>query len=335
MHVLHVVTSSRFAGVERHVAHLAAAQADAGHRVSLVGGPPLMTRAAGRSVRVRPAATAGETLAALRSLPERPDVVNAHMTSSEVLALLQYAGRRPVVATRHFAAPRGSTAVRRGVLGAAPHLLAAQVSVSGYVAQAIGQPSRVVHAGLPVRPAYPVGDAREVVVLSRLEREKRVDVAIDAFAASGLAGEGWTLVIAGDGARRDELVARARQQSVGERVRFCGHVDDVDSVLGRGSMLLAPCPVEALGMAVLEAMAVGRPAIAAASGGHVETVGAVRPDLTFAPGDVDGAAHLLRKLAHDPVHARTAGEQLRAHQQAHFTAEQQVRETDAVYGSVL
>ena len=46
-----------------------------------------------------------------------------------------------------------------------------------------------------------------VLVAQRLEREKHTDVAVRAFAASGLADAGWRLKIAGDGALRGELEA--------------------------------------------------------------------------------------------------------------------------------
>ena len=63
MRVLHVIHSDGFSGVERHVAMLAAAQHDAGHRVVVVGGDPAsMVSATDRpGVTIRPGATWRET----------------------------------------------------------------------------------------------------------------------------------------------------------------------------------------------------------------------------------------------------------------------------------
>jgi glycosyltransferase involved in cell wall biosynthesis len=56
----------------------------------------------------------------------------------------------------------------------------------------------------------------------------------------------------------------ARQASglgISESVHFAGFRDDVPALMGRASMLLATCPVEGLGLTVLEAMAVGLPVV--------------------------------------------------------------------------
>ena len=101
MRVVHVCCTSSFAGVERHVADLATAQASSGHDVAVVGGDPArMPGAVGPGVVVRPGRTALEALRRLRALPV-PDVVHVHMTAAEVTAEAQ-GERRSRCVVFHF-----------------------------------------------------------------------------------------------------------------------------------------------------------------------------------------------------------------------------------------
>ena len=212
MRLLHVIHSDAFSGVERHVAVLAGAQAAAGHDVVVIGGdPPAMAEAAmNPDVRHTPGGTLGEVVGSLGRYARGADLVHAHMTVSELAAILSPGRRRaPVVSTRHFADRRGA-----GRLGAvAPVVrplltrgLAAQIAVSRYVADRIDGPSHVVYAGVADRPA-PDPRSRETVILlaQRLEPEKRSEVALRAFAESGLVTSGWRMDVAGTGSERRAL----------------------------------------------------------------------------------------------------------------------------------
>jgi glycosyltransferase involved in cell wall biosynthesis len=268
----------------------------------------------------------------------RPSVVNAHMTEAELAAICSpRMWGVPVVSTRHFAQPRGSRRLSRPVVRAAARRLSAQISVSQYVADHIASPSTVIHSGVPVRTTTAATDTRDPVVLmaQRLEPEKATDVGLRAFAASDLASRGWRLQIAGDGVLRLRLHELAARLGVDEAVDFLGHRDDVDVLMASASVLLAPRPDEGYGLTVLEAMAAGLPVVAAAGGGHLETVGALPDAALFRPDDVAGAARLLERLADDVRCRATYGEALQALQRSRFTVEAQSTATEAVYRSVL
>lgn len=339
MRILHAVRSDGFAGVERHVASLAAAQHDAGHRVAVIGGDPeRMEAAVGRAaVQRRPARTTWETARAIDAFA-RCDVLHVHMTAAELAALVApRAIRVPVVSTRHFAGRRGTGLPGRVLAAAIAPRIAAQIAISHYVASHIDGASTVVHPGVPAGPDGAAAAARErsVLVVQRLEAEKRTDVAVRAFTASGLAATGWRLDIAGDGAQRRALETLARAQGVAGAVRFLGRRSDVGVLMARAGLLLAPCPVEGLGLAVVEAMAAGLPVVATRAGGHVETVGAVVGAALFPPGDAAQAGRLLADLAADPGRRDAYGAALRSRQRERFTLEAQERATAAVYRSVL
>lgn len=336
MRLVHAVRSDQFAGVERHVAVLARAQADAGHRVTVVGGDPgRMEMALGERVPQVPARTTAEVARALLAL-RKPDLVHVHMTAAEVAAALVHPlVRRPVIATRHFTGTRGSSLPARAARLLVRRALSAQIAVSQHVADRVDGASVVVYPGVQ-RPLVVPGVSERrpwVLVAQRLEPEKRTEDAIRAFAE--VTPPGWSLVLAGDGSRRPPLEELVRGLGIADLVKFLGHRDDVRDLMAQASVLLAPCPDEGLGLSVLEAMAAGLPVVAADGGGHRETVGRSSPEYLFSPGDWRAAAERLDRLAHSPDLRARAAEAGREVQARRFTVERQVRATDEVYRAVL
>lgn len=338
LRVVHVCCTDAFAGVERHVSVLASAQAAAGHDVTVVGGHQEQVRTAvGPDVRVLPGHRVDEAVRSLRRLEATPDVLNVHMTGAEVAVSLAWWLRAvPMVSTRHFAARRGSRRATRGVVRLARRRVDAQVAVSQYVADRIDGVSTVVPSGVAPEPDGVSAAQRDRVVLvaQRLEREKHTDVALRAFAESGLAAAGWRVLVAGDGALRGDLEAWAATSGLGGAVEFLGHRSDVHTLMERAALLLAPCPTEAFGLSVVEAMARSLPVVAAGSGAHLETVGSVPEAALFAPGDVHDAARRLEKLSSDEHGRDEYAVRLRSAQRARFSVATQVRRTDEIYRSL-
>jgi len=338
LRILHAVRSDGFAGVERHVASLAAAQCDTGHQVAVIGGDPdLMATAIGRRpVPRRRAVTTWATVRGIEAFADC-DILHVHMTAAEFAALLAPRTLRvPVVTTRHFAARRGTGPAGKAVALAVAPRVSAQIAISRYVADHVEGRSVVIHPGVPVVPDAPsAGREPVILVAQRLEAEKDTDVAIRAFAASGLAASGWRLEIAGNGAQRDALEVLAARLDIAGAVRFLGRQADVSLLMTRASILLAPCAAEGLGLTVVEAMAAGLPVVAAEAGGHVETVGAVGGAALFPPGDARTAGRALAALAENPSGRFAYGAALRDYQRAHFTLRAQEEATVAVYRSVL
>ena len=340
--IVHVCCTNAFAGVERHVSELAAAQVALGHRVTVVGGhQPRVRATAGDGVVVLPGHAIRVALRSLRRLSRlsgRPDVVNVHMTAAEVaLATAPWLRGVPVVSTRHFASPRGNRRLTRLVTRWGTRRIDGQIAVSQYVADHVEGPSTVVLSGVRPEPdRVPAADRQPVVLVAqRLEHEKRTDVAVRAFAASGLADAGWRLTIAGDGALRGELEDLADSLGLGDVVEFLGHRRDMWELMRAAGVLLAPRTDEAFGLSVVEAMARGLPVVAAGSGAHLETVGSVPGAALFAPADADDAAQVLRGLAESPDEREAYGVRLQVVQRERFSVEQQARRTDTAYRELL
>ncbi len=321
-----------FAGVERYVCQVANGMARRGHRVTVVGGAPArMTAELVPEVRHRPGSgLASGTVALMRA--GRADVLHVHMTAAEVAAWLSHpVTRAPVVATRHFAAGRGSGAIARAVARVAARSIVADIAISRFVADSISGPSVLLYHGVDERPAASLGSP-VVVMLQRLDAEKAGDVGLRAWARSGLPDEGWRLLVAGSGAQRSRLESLSAELGATSSVDFLGSIDDTDSLLDGSSIFLAPAPAEPFGLSVVEAMAHGLPVVGAAAGAHLETLG--DDGLLFGPGDVDTAAAQLRRLADDPGLRHRVGGQLRRRQQERFVLARHLDELEAVYRDV-
>lgn len=111
-----------------------------------------------------------------------------------------------------------------------------------------------------VRRQLDLGDD-EVVIgsVGRLHPGKRLDVLLDA--AAPLLHDGMRALIVGDGDHADELRARASRLGVADRVVWTGERTDVPALLSAMDVYAAPSTVETFGLAVVEALCSGLPAV--------------------------------------------------------------------------
>jgi glycosyltransferase involved in cell wall biosynthesis len=337
LRIVHAIRSDAFAGVEQFVLRLAREQASAGHAVQVIGGAPDRMRGplAAMGVRFSPSGGGFATARGIRAAARDADVVNTHMTAADIDGVVALSGRRTrpaLVSTRHFTSPRGlgSGIPVDALIGLR---IDAEISISHAVAASIGRPSTVVHSGVENVDTAEKPRRATVLMAQRLEPEKRTDLGIRAFAASGLAREGWVLEVAGDGAERARLVSLAAELDVD--VRFLGFHDDVPALMASSGLLLAPCTVEGLGLAVVEAMAAGLPVVAADAGGHREILEGLDDRALYPAEDVDAAARALASLARDPAGRAMLAAAGRERQRAEFSLDAQARGTEAVYRTAI
>ena len=109
-------------------------------------------------------------------------------------------------------------------------------------------------------------------MIGRLTKFKNFPMAIEAMAK--LNHKEYTLVIAGEGEEKNNLMMLCRKLGLTNKVRFIGSVPykRLSKLYGEAKLLLFPGKNEPFGMVPLEALACGTPVIGINSGGLKETV---------------------------------------------------------------
>lgn len=166
------------------------------------------------------------------------------------------------------------------------------------------------------RKFAPGAGDRLVVAVARLSYEKGVELLIDAAAEMRTRVPGLRVVVIGDGPLRAVLEERIRARDAGAVVRLAGFVADVWPVIAAADVCCLPSRMEGLPNALLEAMAIGKPVVAAAVGGVPEVAAHGQSGWLVEPGSpaalAAGLTHVLNDAALAERLARGAAETVAA-----------------------
>jgi glycosyltransferase involved in cell wall biosynthesis len=147
----------------------------------------------------------------------------------------------------------------------------------------------------------PVDGPWHLVLVGSLEQPyKGVDVALQALSQMLARSIPVHLVVVGDGQLRKNLEAQAQALGVAHAVTFRGSLprEEVLNELRRSDLFLIPSRTEGLPRALIEAMAVGVPAIGSHVGGIPELL---EPEEMVPPGEVTALAKLISVVLGDPA----------------------------------
>ena len=149
-----------------------------------------------------------------------------------------------------------------------------------------------------MRLRYRLDPGRTVFMfVGRLDQEKRIDVLMRAIRQ--LKRDDLQLAVAGHGRYMDVLLAMAQQMDLGQRVVFTGYVppEDLPGLLNSVDVFVMPSEAELQSIATLEAMACGKPVLAANARALPELVKDGVNGYLFAPGNAGDAARRMAQLA--------------------------------------
>jgi glycosyltransferase involved in cell wall biosynthesis len=223
----------------------------------------------------------------------------------------------------------GARAVQRG-LGAARMVLANSEGIAELARTHGARATRVVHLGaeLPAgqssRPhaALPAPAAPALVTVAHLVARKRHADVLRALAVLGPRYPALRYSIIGDGPERVALEGLAARLGVAERVDFHGQLEPRAALerVRACTLFVMPSTEEAFGVAYVEAMAAGLPAIGCRGEPGPEEIAAAGDGFVLVPpGDIERLTQRIDELLSDPQRLREAGQRARASVAASFT----------------
>lgn len=137
-----------------------------------------------------------------------------------------------------------------------------------------------------------------LVCVGRLSPEKGHRVLLEALGRLAAEGLAFELDLVGDGELRPELEALAQRLGIPSRVRFLGWLDSagVRAEIRAARALVLPSLAEGLPVVLMEALGLGRPAVASAVGGIPELIEDGRTGWLVPPGSERHLAEALRAV---------------------------------------
>ena len=277
------------------------------------------------------------------------DLVHAHYAAPAGDAVRRAQPGAPLVVSVHggdvlstvHRSPRARAAVE-AALGHARLVLANSAHTAGLAERHGARETRVVHLGtdLPTEEtlARDDHDSPALVTVGHLVARKRHADVVRALWMLRDRHPRLRYVVVGDGPEREPLRELAASLDVGDRVELRGQLPPAQAraAAWRGAAFVLPSVDEAFGVAYVEAMAGGVPAIASRGEGGPEEIAAAGDGIRLVPpGDVEALADEIDRLLADERWAREVGRAARATVEEHFTWERCGRETVAAYEAAL
>lgn len=275
------------------------------------------------------------------------DVLHAHCLAPAGHAAARWVRRPAFVVSAHgpdmINVPENSSVGRRACRAAmarANLVLANSTWAARRCEEIAGRPLpvRVVHLGadLPAAVASRNGQTR-LVTVAHLVARKRHQTVLRALARLDPAKRPEYLII-GDGPCRQPLERLAAELGVADRVRFLGQLPNPEAVAQAAGcdLFVMPGVEEPFGVAFVEAMAAGVPAIGSRGEGGPEDIAAAGPGMVLVnPDDPGELASVLDRLTADRDELAGLGAAARETVAANFTWERCGVETVAAYRAVL
>ena len=283
---------------------------------------------------------------ALRALREEfPfDLVHAHyaVPAGDAVRRGGAAGDVPLVVSVHggdvlYTAPRSAAgrAAVHDTLAAARFVLANSAWTAERCRALGAAETRVVHLGTDVPSTPPPKPARPTLVsVAHLDPRKRHADVLRALERL----PDVRYVIVGDGPERANLEALARELGVADRVDFRGQLPPAEAraVAQAATLFVLPSVDEAFGVAFIEAMAGGVPAVATEGEGGPEEIQAAGGGMRLVPRrDPEALAGAIGALLADPNGVARLGAEARATVERSFTWERCGAATVAAYEDAL
>ncbi|MFZ0043900.1 MAG: glycosyltransferase [Solirubrobacteraceae bacterium] len=269
------------------------------------------------------------------------DLVHAHYAVPAGDAVRRAAPDAPLLVSVHGGdvhGPHAQAPTVKATLEHAALVLANSAGTARRCAERGARATRVVHLGADlsapgVRPATPA-----LVSVGNLVARKRHADVVQALGILRDRRPDLRYEIVGDGPERERLAALAGALGVQDRVRLLGRLppDEAAAAARRASLFVLPSVSEAFGVAYIEAMAGGVPAIGCRGEDGPEEIAAAGDGIELVePGSPHELAEVIDRLLGDPLRLQALGEAARETVVREFTWERCGAETVRAYRDLL
>jgi glycosyltransferase involved in cell wall biosynthesis len=174
-------------------------------------------------------------------------------------------------------------------------------------------------------------DATTLIVVGRLHPAKGHRDLLPALETLRTEGFDFVLLVVGEGELEGELRQEVRNRGLDASVRFCGFRKDVLALIAAADTMVMPSRWEGLPMALLEAMALGKPVVATSVGGIPNVIQQNQNGFLVAPCDAADMARKLGAIIGDRALRQRIGEQAGKTVRERFSAENVARRYEELY----
>jgi glycosyltransferase involved in cell wall biosynthesis len=145
----------------------------------------------------------------------------------------------------------------------------------------------------------------------------------------------YVIVGSDDHGYADRLTRLANELTIADRVHIVGFQDPVQPFLAALDLYVHPALMEGFGIAVVEAMAMGKAVVATTTGGLPEVVAQGETGLLVSPGDAESLAEAAISLLENKSRREQMGVCGRMRAQERFSLDASVAHVERLYENVL
>jgi glycosyltransferase involved in cell wall biosynthesis len=181
-----------------------------------------------------------------------------------------------------------------------------------------------------------IGDERFVVGwIGRMTAVKRTDVVLESFRKLRDEGVDAVLCMVGDGPDRHSVEDLAGELGIMRDSLFPGYQEDVGPFFAAFDVFVLPSGNEGTPVTAIEALASGCPVVATRVGGVPDVVTDGEDGFLVDPGDVEGLAASLARLANDPALRARMGGAGRERMRSRYAVDRLIDDIDRLYRDLL
>ena len=192
------------------------------------------------------------------------------------------------------------------------------------------------HARGDLRAACGAGDLDALIgVVGRLVPIKDIDCFLEAASRVAPAVPHARFAIVGDGELRAALEQKVAALGLGPRVTFVGWRKDLETVYADLDVVVNSSRNEGTPVALIEAMAAGRPVVATAVGGTVDLLGDGARGRLVPPADPAALAEAIIQTLHHPEDSAGRAQAARDYVLSHHSVDRLLHDIDELYRELL